>query len=104
MKAVKVQYTVKPEYVEQNKVNIRKVMETLRANPIEGMQYASFTLDDGQTFVHINMANDQETLDKLQEVEVFNEFRIALKASGPLSPPNSENLNLVDAGFELSKL
>jgi len=101
MKAVRVKYTVKPEYVEQNKANIRKVMETLRANPIEGMQYASFTLDDGQTFVHINMAKDDETMSKLQEVEVFNEFRMALKASGPVSPPESQNLNLVDAGFNL---
>ena len=96
------QYTVKPEYVAQNKANIQKVMDALKSNPIAGMQYASFTLDDGQTFVHINMANDQETMDRLQEVEVFNEFRMALKASGPLSPPKSENLNLVGAGFELN--
>lgn len=102
MKAVRVQYTVKPEYVEQNKTNIRKVMESLRANPIKGMQYTSFMLDDGQTFVHINMAKDEETMNKLQKVAVFDEFRMALKASGPVSPPKSENLNLVDAGFELS--
>ncbi len=102
MKAVRVQYTVKPEYVETNKSNIKKVMATLRSNPIPGMQYASFILDDGQTFVHINMAEDQETLDKLQQVEEFNEFRTQLKASGPVSPPQSENLNLVAAGFELS--
>ncbi len=102
MKAVRVQYTVRSEYVETNKANIKKVMDVLKANPIRGMQYASFTLDDGQTFVHINMAEDQETLDKLQEVEEFNDFRSQLKASGPVSPPQSENLNLVAAGFELS--
>lgn len=101
MKAVKVQYTVKPEYIEQNKANIQRVMEYLRSNPIDGMQYSSFTLDDGQTFVHINMAKDEETMNKLQQVEPFNEFRMALKESGPVSPPKSENLNLVDAGFEL---
>ena len=101
MKAAKVQYTVKPEYVEQNKANIQKVMDHLRTNPINGMQYASFTLDDGVTFVHINMANDQETMDKLQDLELFTAFRMALKASGPLSPPKSENLNLVAAGFDL---
>jgi hypothetical protein len=101
MKAVKVQYMVKPEYVEQNKANIRKVMEAIRANPISGMHYASFILDDGQTFVHINMAKDQETLSRLNEVKEFGEFREALKASGPVSPPSPESLNLVDAGFEL---
>ena len=102
MKAVQVVYTVQPEYVEQNKANIRKVMETLHSNPIQGMYYASFTLDDGVTFVHINMARDQETMDKLQEVEAFTEFRMALKASGPVSPPKSESLNLVGAAFELN--
>ena len=102
MKAVRVQYTVKPEYVETNKANIERVMNTLRSNPIPGMQYASFLLDDGQTFVHINMAQDQETMDKLQQVAEFNEFRAQLKASGPVAPPQSENLNLVAAGFELS--
>lgn len=101
MKAVKVQYTVKPEYVEQNKANIRKVMEKLRAQPIEGMFYSSYTLDDGQTFMHFNVARDQETMDKLSQLEEFNAFRTALKASGPVHPPQSTNLNLVGAGFEI---
>ena len=101
MKAVKVQYTVKPEYVDQNRANIRNVMQALRSKPIPGMRYASFTLDDGQTFVHINMAKDQDTMDKLGELKEFGEFREALKASGPISPPASENLNLVDAGFDV---
>ena len=101
MKAVKVTYTVKPEYVDQNKANIRKVMEAIRTNPIPGMRYASFTLDDGRTFVHINMAKDEETLARLGELKEFEEFRMALVASEPISPPDSENLNLVAAGFDL---
>ena len=64
MKAVKVQYTVKPEYLDQNKRNIEKVMKAIRSNPIDGMNYSSFILDDGFTFVHINMARDQETLSR----------------------------------------
>ena len=101
MKAVKVQYEVRPEYVEQNKANIRKVMDALRQNPIDGMFYSSYTLDDGVTFVHFNVARDQETLSKLSEVEEFNAFRMALKESNPVSPPASENLNPVAAGFEV---
>ena len=101
MKAVKVQYTVKPEYVEQNKTNIKKVMDALKKNPIEGMQYSSFTLEDGQTFVHINMAKDGATMSKLSDLPEFIEFRSGLKASEPLSPPKSSDLNLVGATFEL---
>lgn len=101
MKAVKVQYTVQPEYVEQNQANIQKVMDAIRANPIEGMQYSSFLLEDGQTFVHINMSKDEATMSKLNDVPEFTEFRIALKASGPVAPPKSESLNLVGAMFDL---
>ena len=101
MKAVKVQYTVRPEFVDRNKENIRSVMEALRANPIEGLTYAAFTLDDGQTFVHINMCRDAATLDRFTELAEFKEFQAALKESEPLSPPAPENLNLVAAGFEV---
>lgn len=102
MKAVKVQYTVIPEYVEENKRNIQKVMDVLKAKPIEGMQYASYTDDENpNTFIHINMARDAETMSKLNDVKEFAEFRMALKASQPLSPPKQTTLNLVAAGFEL---
>ena len=102
MKAVKVQYTVKEEYVVQNKANIQKVMEEIRTNPIEGMFYSSYTVEgDGQTFVHINIAKDGETIGKLNEVEAFQAFRKALKASNPISPPHRTDLELVGAGFDL---
>jgi hypothetical protein len=51
MKAVKIRYTVKPEFVAQNKANIQKVMNRLKSDPIPGMFYSSFTLEDGHTFV-----------------------------------------------------
>ena len=102
MKAVKVQYTVRPEYVEQNKVNVRKVMDALKANPIVGMQYSTYTdASDPNTFIHINMCVDQETMSKLTELEEFKAFRNALQQSGPVSPPKQTKLNLVGAGFDL---
>ena len=101
MKAVKVQYKVRPEYAEQNKANIQKVMDRLKVDPIDGMLYSSYTLDDGQTFVHINIARDEQTLSALSKVQEFNDFRMALKASGPLEPPVSTQLNPVAAGFTL---
>ncbi|WP_411030133.1 hypothetical protein [Spongiimicrobium sp. 3-5] len=102
MEAVKVQYTVKPGYVEENKRNINKVMDALMANPIPGMLYSSYTdTDDPNTFVHINMAKDGETMARLNDVKEFGEFRSALKASGPVSPPKQTKLNLVGSGFKL---
>ena len=102
MKAVKVQYTVKTEYVDENKKNIKKVMDVLNANPIKGMQYSSYTDDENpNTFIHINMAKDDETMSKLNDIKEFADFRMALKASQPVSPPKQTTLILVAAGFNL---
>jgi hypothetical protein len=101
MKALTVQYRVRPEFVDANIGNIRKVMEALRADPVEGMQYASFRLDDGETFVHINMAQDTETMGKLNDIAAFKDFQAALKASNPLTPPKVTKLNLIGAAFDI---
>lgn len=102
MKAVKVEYTVRPEYVEVNKMNIKKVMDAIKLNPIAGMQYSSYTDNDHpNTFIHINMAKDDETMSKLNDLKEFTEFRMALKASQPLSPPKQTKLNLVASGFNI---
>lgn len=100
MIAVKVEYTVKFDFVEENKANIQKVMDALKANPVEGMYYFSSTKDESpNSFVHINMAVDQETMSKLNELEAFTDFQKALKASGPLSPPKATKMTVVGTGF-----
>ena len=102
MKAVKVEYTVRPEFIETNKTNIRKVMKALKANPIPGMQYASFTDEqNAAAFIHINVGEDDDTMSKLNDVPEFTDFRMALKASLPVSPPKQTKLDLVEAGFNI---
>ncbi len=95
MKAVRVQYTIKKEYVETNKKNIKAVMEYLESNPIEGMWYKAFILEDGHSFMHINICTNEEIMNKLNDVELFMKFRKELKASEPISPPKSENIIMV---------
>ena len=101
MKAVRVQYTVKPEFVDQNIVNIKAVMDSLKSNPIEGMFYSTYQLPDGNSFMHVNVARDGDTMNKLNDVEAFKKFRMALKGSGPVSPPNAESLDFVGANWEM---
>ncbi|MEM7087427.1 MAG: hypothetical protein AAF489_14670 [Bacteroidota bacterium] len=103
MKAVKVQYTVKPEYINENKKNIEKVMGALRVNPIKGMQYSAFVdQENPNTFIHINMAIDDDTMAKINEVQEFRDFRQALKASQPLVSPSATKLKPVGHGFDLT--
>ena len=101
MKAVRVQYTVADDCIEQNKKNIKAVMDSLKENPIKGMYYATFQLSDGKSFMHLNFAEDGETMSKLNDVEAFQNFRNSLKASGPISPPKAENIELVGMGYEV---
>ena len=63
MKAIKVQYAVKANYVDTNMRNIRKVMRDLQelANP--GIKYSAFILKDGKMFVHFDIYSDQSALD-----------------------------------------
>lgn len=102
MKAVRVQYTVKTEYVKQNKANIQLVMDDLHQNPIEGMNYSSYYLGEG-AFMHVNISKDSETMSKLNERKSFIEFRMALKNSQPTALPKSEDLELVGSNNNLNK-
>ena len=101
VEVAKVRYTVRPEFVEQNKANIRRVMDALKTKPIPGIKYASFTADDGRTFIHINIMKSDEAKAKFLAMPEFKEFQDALKDSKPEDPPSAEGLELVAAGYEI---
>ena len=101
MNAVKVQYTVKADYVETNKQNIAKVMEDLRNINSPDIKYSAFLQDDGKTFVHFVMRASEEAAAVLSNLDSFKDFQQQLRASGPESPPKAENLTLVDSGWTI---
>ena len=101
MKAIKVQYTVQPSFAKTNAANIQKVMDALRAHPIDGVNYIAFQLDDNQTFLHLVVARDVEARSKISELPEFKAFQAALKGSKPISPPSPEELSVVGASFVL---
>ena len=101
MDVVKVQYTVKAEYVETNKKNIAKVMADLRELNSPDIKYSTFLQDDGKSFVHFAIRANEEAQAILGNLESFQEFQRQLRASGLESPPNAENLTLVDSSWDL---
>lgn len=48
-----VQYRVKPEFTAENERLVADVYAGLREIQPEGVHYATFVLDDAQTFVHV---------------------------------------------------
>jgi hypothetical protein len=98
---MKIQYTVQPGFVEQNKQNIAKVMQELRSPNHPGIRYSAYVLDDGKTFLHFVMFKDEEAANPIGNLESFKHFQTELKAGNPEIPPAFENLTLVDSSHQL---
>ena len=101
MNAVKVQYTVKEEYVETNQANIRRVMADLKKLNQPDIKYSAFLLDDGRSFVHFVMRVDDEAQKTLSELPSFQEFQRQLRESEPEVAPKAENLTLVGTSWDI---
>ena len=73
MRQVMVRYKVKPDRAAENETLVRAVYEELKRTEPAGLQYATFRLDDGVSFVHI--ASTEDGHNPLSEVHAFKEFQ-----------------------------
>ena len=101
MKIVKVTYTTKAEYVEQNETNIKTVMADLREINNPGINYNVCLSPDGKTFNHSAFFNSDEAEKVLMVLPSFKSFQEQLKASGPEAPPKQEILTLVGSSKDM---
>ncbi|MEI6594999.1 MAG: hypothetical protein WCO28_05510 [Bacteroidota bacterium] len=95
MKIVKVTYTTKAEFVEQNQSNIKSVMDDLQNLNHQGINYNACLSADNKTFIHTAFFKSDEDQKLLNELPSFQNFQILLKASGLESPPKQELLTFV---------
>ncbi|HEV8285783.1 MAG TPA: hypothetical protein VGQ09_15825 [Chitinophagaceae bacterium] len=95
MKIVKVTYTTKAEFAEQNQSNIKNVMTDLQKLNHLGINYNACLGVDGKTFTHTAFFKSDEDQKMLNELPSFKHFHEQLKSSGPEVPPKQELLNLV---------
>lgn len=99
MNAIRVQYTVRDDYVATNEANIQAVMAELRALGDVGVKYAAFRPGGGSTFVHVVMFEDDAKKGVVPGLAAFQRFQSQLKASGLVSPPAQEAWSGVAASF-----
>jgi len=100
MRAVKVEYTVKPEYVNTNKANIKKVMDELRSMGDVGILYSTYTKEDGVSFVHFSIHKNEENI--IPSLPAFKAFAAQLKAEGLVGDaPKSLKLEMIAKSFDL---
>ncbi len=97
MKIVKVTYTTKAAYAEQNQANIKSVMADLQKLNHAGINYNACLCDDGKTFIHNAFFKGDEDQKILNELPSFKHFQEQLKAGGLEVPPKQELLTLVDS-------
>ena len=103
MKIVRVTYTTKAEYVEQNQNNIKTVMADLKKLNHAGINYNSCLSPDGKTFTHLAFFKADEDEKTLIELPSFKVFQQQLRASGLESPPKQELLSLVGSSTDIFK-
>ena len=101
MKIVRVTYTTKADYAEQNQGNIRQVMIELRKANRPGINYHVCLSGDGKTFTHTAFFNSEEDEKVLLNLPPFKHFQDQLKSSGPEIPPKQELLKLVGSSKDM---
>jgi hypothetical protein len=101
MKIVKVTYTTKAAYAEQNQQNIKTVMDDLQKLNHPGINYNACLMADHQTFIHTAFFKSAEDQQLLNELPSFQNFQAQLKANGLETPPKQELLTLVGASTNI---
>jgi L-rhamnose mutarotase len=75
MRQVMVRYKVKPDRAAENEALVRAVYEELARTQPAGLQYATFALEDGVSFVHLASVDTEDGRNALSEVEAFARFQ-----------------------------
>ena len=96
MKVTRVAYTVRAEFVEENKRNIAAVMRQLRELGSNDVKYAVYLQQDGRTFMHFVHQCTAEAERYPTSLESFKAFQAQLKPNLEV-PPKVETFALVDS-------
>ena len=96
MKVTRVQYTVRSEFVEENRQNIEAVMRELRTLGDNDVRYAVYLHDDGKTFMHLVHQNSAQAERLPTSLESFKHFQARLKQNLEV-PPKVETFAMVQS-------
>ena len=99
MKTIKVTYTVKPDFVSQNKKNVAAFITDLAKNSDRSLRYMAFLGKDGKTFTHLALYENDEAQKTLFDLPSFKFFQKQRNESGLEVSPLIEEINLVAASF-----
>jgi hypothetical protein len=93
-------YTVKPEFVSQNKQNVAAFIGDLAKINNGSLRYAAFLDKDGKTFTHLALYENEGAQKTLLDLPSFKFFQKQRDESGLESSPQIEEIELVAASFD----
>lgn len=99
MISVKVSYTVKPEFVAQNKRNISIFLADFKKLVNTNFLYNVYLQEDGITFLHVSMYENEEVQNEILNLDSFLEFQQQRDESGLLNLPQIENITLIGSSL-----
>ena len=94
MRITRHRYTVKAEYVAQNRQNLDEFIAALTAASVPGLSYRVFLEEDGQTFLHPVTSRDDLSA-VITGLPSFKKFQSELLASNPVVRPDQVGMSLV---------
>jgi len=101
LRIVKVTYTTKAEFSEQNQSNIKNVMNDLQNANHLGINYNACLSADNKTFIHTAFFKSDEDQKLLNELPSFKSFQEQLKSGGLEVPPKQELLTLIGTSNDI---
>jgi hypothetical protein len=101
MIVVKVTYTVKSEFVQQNHENINRFMVDFKKMDSNDFRYTSYLYGDGKTFVHLSHYKNKEIQKRLLQVPSFLSFQKQRDDSGLEGSPQIEVMHVVASSQDI---
>lgn len=99
MKRVVVQYKVLEGKADENQSYINAIFAELAETSPDGLKYAAFKGDDGQTFTHIAEVSTTDGSNPLTSTEAFKAFQSTLKSRVEIPPSASWLTRVGSYGF-----
>jgi uncharacterized protein YbcV (DUF1398 family) len=99
MISTKVTYTVKPDFAGQNKANINAFLTDFKKMAHVNFLYNVYLQEDGATFVHVSMYENEDVQQEVLNVPSFLQFQSERDASGLIIAPTIEKLSLIGSSL-----
>ncbi|TKC10097.1 hypothetical protein FA048_07770 [Pedobacter polaris] len=101
MISVKVSYTVKPEYVQQNKQNINNFLSDFKKQKTLNFLYNVYLQEDKVTFIHISMYENEEVQNQILNIPSFIQFQKERDKSGLNDSHKIEYIEFIGSSLNL---